>query len=504
MTADQWIALLPLLITAGGALAVMAGIAIRRSHAASTYISIAALAGSALAAVLVMEGPHEYQWRQVSSLLLIDSYAATMMALAALAALAVVMLASSYIRSASHESEEFFILLLLSTTGAQVLAASTHFASFILGLELLTVPLFGMIPYRRGDAAAVEAGIKYLVLAAVATTFLLFGMALVYAATGTMELEGLAASTRHGLGALASAGVAMLLIGVAFKLALAPLYFWTPDVFQGAPAPVGGFLATVSKGAVFAVLLRYYVRMDLGGHQNVWLLLYAVAVATMFAGNLLALRQKDLKRLLGCSSIAQMGYLLVPLLAGGPRSAEAIVFYLAAYTATVLAAFGVIAMLARDGEDPQKLSALRGLAWRRPVLAGVLTVSMLSLAGMPLTAGFVAKFYAVLAGVGGSLWALILVLLANSVISLYYYLRVVVALYEERTAQTVMPDATARTTAAQDAFPARLAAPQLPFAPSGGLLAALAVAAMAIAMIWLGLQPGPLTGVIQAAVHSLF
>ena len=514
MNAQQVMAMSPLIITAATAVAVMLAVAIRRSHAVSAGMTLAGLGASLAACVAVGIGAAPVA---VAHLLLVDSYGAFFMALSAGGAMAAAMLAHRGLaRGAGLEDpptsrgEEFYILLLAAALGAQVLACGVHFASFFLGLELLTIPLYGLIAYRRHSSAAIAAAIKYLVLASVATSLLLLGLAMIYAETGTMRLDELAAAARAysasatasasaatsagkaGATILVLAGVALVLVGIAFKLALVPLHFWAPDVYQGAAPAVGGLLATVSKGAVFGLLLRCSVSLDLAAHRQAWTLVWIVAAATMSVGNLLAIRQRNIKRLLGCSSIANAGYLLAGLLAGGATGAQAATFYLVAYFAATLAAFGVVGAVTGTGGLMQDLDDYRGLAWRRGGLAGVLTVAMLSLAGMPLTAGFMAKFYIVLAGVGEGLWVLVIVLLANSVLSLFYYLRVVVAVYAA-PAESHAPAGAVR----ESPEPAAAVRP-------AGILAAVAVTVLLAATIYLGVLPGPATAVIRSAVASLF
>ena len=231
---------------------------------------------------------------------------------------------------------------------------------------------------------------------------------------------------------IVTVGIVMLLVGVGFKLAVVPFHMWTPDVYQGAPAPVGAYVATVSKGAVFALLLRYFRPVSLDPGSTLFLVFAAVAIASMVAGNLLALRQDNVKRILAYSSIAHLGYLLVAFLASGERAAIAVTFYLVAYFATTLAAFGVITVLSPAGRDADLMLDYRGLGARRPVLAAIFAVALFSLAGMPLTMGFIGKFYLVTAGAGSALWALVIVLVVTSTIGLYYYTRLIVAMYVRR------------------------------------------------------------------------
>jgi NADH-quinone oxidoreductase subunit N len=277
-------------------------------------------------------------------------------------------------------------------------------------------------------------------------------------------------------------GGSMVLIGIAFKLALVPFHLWAADVYQGAPAPVTAFIATVSKGAVFALLLRYFSVMHMRTDGPFFTVFTCVAILTMFAGNFLALQQRDIKRLLAYSSISHMGYLLVAFLAGGELAVTAVSFYLLAYFITVLGAFGVIAALSGKEEDLSRVEDYRGMVFRQPMLATVLAVMMFSLAGIPLTAGFLGKFYLVLAGVRSNLWLLVLVLVVNSVIGLFYYLRVIIALYEP------IPSASDQTAAAH----------QRATAPSGSVIGGILLAVLLLSLVWIGVYPGPVIQFIES------
>lgn len=262
---------------------------------------------------------------------------------------------------------------------------------------------------------------------------MLFGMALLYAQTGTLAFSGVSEQLAGGaaMGTLATFGVAMITIALCFKLSLAPFHLWTPDVYQGSPAPVGAFLATISKVAVFAVLVRFLVETPIEYSAPLRDIFAIVAVLSIIFGNLLALTQTNIKRLLAYSSIAHFGYLLVAIAAGGATALETVHVYLLTYVLTSLGAFGVITLMSSAGqdEDADSLQHYRGLFWRRPYLTAVMTVMMLSLAGIPLTAGFIGKFYVMLTGVNTGSWDLLAIVVLGSAIGLYYYLRVMVTLY---------------------------------------------------------------------------
>lgn len=358
------------------------------------------------------------------------------MALVLAASLACITLIHAYLGGESGKGypgnrEELYLLVLLSAAGGLVLVSAQHLAGLFIGLELLSVPTYGMIAYAFFNKRSLEAGIKYMVLSAAGSAFLLFGMALLYAESGNLAFADLGVSLARESTLLVQIGIGMMLIGLAFKLSLVPFHLWTPDVYEGAPAPVAAFLATASKVAVFAVLLRLYQisPATAGGWLNE--LLTLIAIASILFGNLLALLQNNLKRLLGYSSIAHFGYLLVALVASQGLAVEAIGVYLATYVLTSLGAFGVITLMSTpySGRDADALYEYRGLFWRRPYLTAVLTVMMLSLAGIPLTAGFIGKFYVIAAGVEAQLWWLLGAMVLGSAIGVFYYLRVMVTLF---------------------------------------------------------------------------
>ncbi len=431
-TLQHLIALLPLLVTSLTAIVVMLAIAAKRNHALTFILSVVGLNLALLSLIPALEvAPLE-----VTPLLLIDTFACYYMALVLAASLACVTLIHAYLGGASGKGypgnrEELYLLVLLSAAGGLVLVSAQHLAGLFIGLELLSVPTYGMIAYAFFNKRSLEAGIKYMVLSAAGSAFLLFGMALLYAESGNLAFADIGASLARESSQLVQIGIGMMLIGLAFKLSLVPFHLWTPDVYEGAPAPVAAFLATASKVAVFAVLLRLYqISPAMSGG---WLsdLLTLIAIASILFGNLLALLQNNLKRLLGYSSIAHFGYLLVALIASKGLAVEAVGVYLATYVLTSLGAFGVITLMSTpySGRDADALYEYRGLFWRRPYLTAVLTVMMLSLAGIPLTAGFIGKFYVIAAGVEAQLWWLLGAMVLGSAIGVFYYLRVMVTLF---------------------------------------------------------------------------
>ena len=479
MTTGDLITLLPLIVLTVTPVVVMLAAAFWRSHALALALTLVGLAATMVTLFIAATRTA----RQVTPLLAFDTYALFYIGLLTAATAVVAVFSWSYLQRRHVHPEEYYMLLLTASLGGAVLVASTHFASFFLGLEILSVSLYALIVYPIYREQFVEAAVKYLVLAGATSAFLVFGMALVYAETGTMTASGLAPLLVAGLGGqdvVVALGFALLLVGVGFKLALVPFHMWTPDVYQGAPAPVGAYVATVSKGAVFALLLRYFRPVSLDPGSTLFLVFAAVAIASMVAGNLLALRQDNVKRILAYSSIAHLGYLLVAFLATGEQATVAVTFYLVAYFATTLVAFGVVAALSTPARDADSLADYRGLGRARRWTAVAFTVALFSLAGMPLTMGFIGKFYLVTAGAGSSLWALIIVLVLTSTVGLYYYTRIVVAMWV-RT-----PDERAEPVGA---------------AVDGGSAAVLA--ALTAFLIVFGVYPAPLIQFIERAVGTL-
>ncbi|MFM7786382.1 MAG: NADH-quinone oxidoreductase subunit NuoN [Gammaproteobacteria bacterium] len=426
LTATHILALAPLIVVVLTTVVVMLSVAWRRHHFLNATLTVLGLNAALLATVFARSQIPDAL--QVTELVVFDHMSVFGSIAVLISTLGCATLFHAYLEGLKDNREEMYLLLLCGASGALVLVGATHMASFFIGLELMSVPLYGMIGYIIRDRRSLEASVKYLVLSGAASVFLLFGMALVYAATGTLAFGPLAA---HADSELVAIGIAMILIAIGFKLSLVPFHLWTPDVYHGAPAPVGAFLATVSKIAVVVVLLRWWQASGLGEMAVHWNLLAVLAAASIIGGNLLALLQNNLKRLLGYSSIAHFGFLLAAVIAGNAFSQEAIFVYLLTYMAATLSAFGVATLLSSPyrGDDAQTLGDLRGLFWQRPFLSAVMTVSLLSLGGVPLTAGFIAKFYVIASTVSSELWWLAAVLVAGSAIGIFYYLRVMVSMF---------------------------------------------------------------------------
>lgn len=436
MTSTDFLCLAPLLIIAIAPVVIMIVISVLRNYKVVYGFSVVSLLLAFASVFFIVPAiPHSME-----PLFIIDIYSLFFLGIIILSALFVTLLSYDYIEQLQGVKEEYYIILFTSTLGASLLAVADHFILFFLGLETLSISLYILISFQKSKDSSIEAGIKYLILASVSSAFLLFGMALIYTALGTMQFNGieLALNKDGQLSTLVISGFGMMMVGIGFKLALVPFHLWTPDVYQGAPAPVAAYIATVSKGAVMAVLIRFFFNIRGFDNQYIFIVISGIAILSMFIGNLLAVRQQNIKRLLAYSSIANMGYLIIILLTGSEKGIQASIFYLISYFITTIGAFGVISLLSTSQHEAEKIEDYKGLFWKRPWIAIVLTLSMLSLAGIPVTAGFIAKFYVIFEGMKAGLMVLVFSMIINSVIGLYYYLRVVTTMFSAET-ETKLP-----------------------------------------------------------------
>jgi NADH-quinone oxidoreductase subunit N len=474
MNTNFFIALAPLLMLAGTAIAVMLAIAIRRNLLLAFLM---AAAGIVVSLIALAAG-----WQpQAGLLLLLDSYARFYMAMLLFGGLVVLGLCFDYFKFREGQNEELPLLLITALLGASILVCSNHFASFFVGLEMLSISLFVLIGYPINQVRSLEAAIKYLILSGVSSAFLLMGMALIYAQCGELEfsLIGGYITSRQDINPMVFSGIVLIVSGLGFKLSLAPFHLWTPDVYQGAPAPITALIATVSKGAVFALLLRYFISSYSYDFSPLMTVFSFIAVLSILGGSLLALRQNNIKRLLGYSSIAHMGYLLVAFIAGGRVSVglaiESVTFYLLAYFITMIGAFGVVSVLSMQAEA-EDISYYRGLFWRRPWLAAVFTLMLLSLAGIPLTAGFIGKFYIFAAAADGRLWGLLITTITGSGLGIYYYLGIIAVMSSGTETEAMKPA-------------------QYP-------VSNVILAVLTMLLVWLGVYPDVLIYAIQFVVYA--
>ncbi len=478
-TPQNLIALLPLLIVGLTVVVVMLSIAWRRDHFVNATLTVIGLNLALLSLYFVGHAGAQ----DVTPLLRVDGYSMFYIGLVLLASLATSTFAYPWLEGYPDNREEFYLLVLIAAMGGILLACANHLASMFLGIELISLPLFGLVGYAYRQKRSLEASIKYMLLSAAASSFLLFGMALLYAESGDLTFAALGKNLGDAAihQPLLLAGLGLMIVGLGFKLSLVPFHLWTPDVYQGAPAPVSTFLATASKIAIFAVVMRLFLYAPVANSEAIRVVLGIIAFCSILFGNIMAISQSNIKRLLGYSSIAHLGYLLVALIAVQTHqlSMETVGVYLAGYLFSSLGAFGVVSLMSSpySGPDAESLFSYRGLFWHKPILSAVMTVMMLSLAGIPMTLGFIGKFYVIATGVTAHLWWLTGAVVVGSAIGLFFYLRVTVCLY------LYAPDKLARDTPIFWSFTA------------GGVVVLIS----AILVLALGIYPQPLISLVQLA-----
>ena len=431
-------AILPQLIVAFGVTLALLLVAWRRSQRTIAIFTSVVLVMSLLVNMSLLTMPA----MQVTQLLKVDGYSSFAFSLILISALAALRMSHSFLRAHTEVHDEYYLLLLLMVLGGGVLVTSDHYASLFLGFELLSISLVGLVGYHRESAYSVESGFKYLILSATASSFMLLGIAFIYSVTGNMSFSAAIPNViyhQQGLGVFFQLGLLLFISGIAFKLSIAPFHFWTPDVYQGSPTPVTMLMATVSKVAMFVVLLKCIVAQRYLLLENFQLFLLSFAIISMLLGNVMALKQQHLKRLLSYSSIAHMGYLLIVIIVASAQGLaftwQSTLFYLAAYIVANLSIFMVIALLQLQGNNAlyqEELirDDLHGLFWRAPSYALLMILGLLSLAGIPLTMGFIGKFYILTQATLAHAWWLIATLIVGSGIALGYYLPLIFKMFE--------------------------------------------------------------------------
>ncbi|HEX4466859.1 MAG TPA: NADH-quinone oxidoreductase subunit N [Solirubrobacteraceae bacterium] len=493
----------PLIALLGGAvLALMVGLIGRRFARAHIvpFLSLVALGAAA--------GLTIWQWNAdksiVSGALRVDDLALTLNLILAAGAACAVLLAwrSLAAREAAHG--EFHALLLTSVGGMSLLASAQNTVALFVGLELLSIPLYVLCATELRREHSLESGLKYLIVGSVGSATLLYGLAMIYGATGATDFNAIAAGIAKGSMAtdpLTLTGVALCVVGLCFKASVAPFHQWTPDVYEGAPTPVTAFMAVTTKVAALGVFLRFF-DVALIGTQSTWgPALATLATITIIVGNVGALGQSSLKRMLAYSSVAQAGYMLAGVIVSTQLGIAATVFYLAVYMMMNMAAFAVIVARERETGLGDSVAALNGLGRRRPLLAWPMTLAMLGLAGMPATAGFMGKFYLIDAAVNGGYAWLGIVIVIGSMISLGYYLPVIATMWlREEPARVPAPGQ------APGSLPALAGgSPEL---DTGRGLEVVFVAILAgAAIVFFGIVPQPLFDLVHhagAAIGGLF
>jgi NADH-quinone oxidoreductase subunit N len=426
--------LIPAMLVALTGLAVLLAQAFTPAgrSAPSARLSLVGLFAALLSVALIAQGPG--RGATTGGTVVADEFAIFFHVLLLSIAIVAVLLSPSYLRANGLERGEYYALLLFSVVGMLGLVATRELVSMFVALEIMSIALYGLAGMRRSRVESQESALKYFVTGSFSSAFFLYGIALLYGATGSTALDRIASALGampKGGPSLGLLGAGMLLVGFGFKVASVPFHMWAPDVYEGAPTTVTALMAAGVKAAAFGALLRVFLSALPAVAHDWQHAVAALAIATMIIGNFAALAQTNLKRMLAYSSVAHAGYVLTALVAAPTVAVEAVLFYLVAYAAVNLGGFGAFSALSREGREPLALSDLAGLSERHPVLAAALTLFLVSLAGVPVSAGFVGKFYlfgaAVSAGRSGVVLAVVGVVM--SVVSAYYYLRLVVAMY---------------------------------------------------------------------------
>jgi NADH-quinone oxidoreductase subunit N len=481
-----WSAIVPLLVLVGGALLLLTIAALTPSRwprGTSTFITFV----TSVVAAITSVGLHERvtdasrgPFTVIAGALTVDAFSIAITVIICIGVALTALLSDDYLRREHLDGPELHALLLLSATGGVVMAMANDLIVLFLGLETLSIALYVLAGFHQRRAESQESALKYFVLGAFSSAFLLYGIALTYGATGSTNLSTINAFLSKNVlesNGLLFAGFALLLVGLGFKVAAVPFHVWTPDVYQGAPTPVTAFMASASKAAAFAALIRVFTTtFDL--YRVDWTpVVWALAVLSLVVGAVLAIVQTDVKRMLAYSSIAHAGFILIGVEAATRRGTEASTFYLFAYLFMVIGSFGVATLVGRTGDARHALDDYRGLSRTRPALALAFTVFLLAQAGVPLTTGFLAKLYVIGAAAESHSYALAIIAMVSSVISAFMYLRIVVTMY---MSDPETDDATAGV--------------QIPFA------AGLAILLCALVTVGVGIAPDPVVDWVRQAV----
>jgi NADH-quinone oxidoreductase subunit N len=472
----NWILLVPILIVAGFTLAVLAIDIIwpRNTGGAASLVSLLGIAATVVSCILL--------WDRVevgfNGMLVLDKFSLFSNILFLAGTALTIFISSGYLQRESGSRSEYYLLLLTSTLGMMLMAAGTDLIVIFLGLELMSISLYILVGFFRTKPVSNEASLKYLLLGAFATGFLLYGIALIYGATGSTNLNVIAEHRGSGTQLMMLAGMALIIVGFAFKVSAVPFHMWAPDVYEGAPTSITAFISAGPKAAAFIAFLRVlFVSLD--SLRIEWTaVLWILAVLTMTVGNLSALKQRSIKRMLAYSSIAHAGYVLVALTSASPKGISSALFYMFAYTFMNIGAFAVVILVGKKGEQNLDINSYAGLGFRHPVLGLMMTLFMLSLAGLPPTAGFLGKFYIFSAAVEADLISLAIIGVLNSLVSVYFYLGVVVSIYMKQPVDD-------RTL------------PSLPFYARAALLVT------SIATLYLGIAPSRIFQLARETVPSI-
>jgi len=466
-----------LIISVAGLLAMLLGLFVRKGA-----VAVGAVIGllGVLIALMANAPLRLMSTSAFSGMIALDTYTWFFNLLILISVGLTILISMKYLVDQGLDLYEYFALLLFSAVGMMFMVSGTHLLMIFVGLETLSIAVYVLTGVLPGNAKSSEASLKYLLLGAFSSGLFLYGAALLYGSTGSLALSGLAKYFQSGsVSMMALVGMGLLLVGFSFKVAAVPFHMWTPDVYDGAPSPITGFMSVGVKAAAFAAFLRVFFEC-FGSAQVTWgHILWVLAVLTMILGNLAAIVQTNIKRMLAYSSIAHAGYILVGMVAGTPNGAAGVLYYLLAYIFTNLGAFAVVTMVGRKGEANINLDDYRGLGKVHPTLALAMSIFLFSLAGIPPTAGFIGKFTIFSAAINaGYIWLVIIGVLTSAA-SVFYYFRVIMKMYKE--APDVEPEA-------------------LKFSPSMAFALSLTV----MVVLYIGIFPTTYLNLATESVKTLF
>ncbi|HET7322592.1 MAG TPA: NADH-quinone oxidoreductase subunit N [Longimicrobiaceae bacterium] len=483
--ADYFRALLPEIVLSLWAMAVLLmdvfqkGSRSEPSSRSIAWLSLAGLVVTAVANYWLLG----YTDAATTGLVAVDAFAVFSNFIFLIAAALSILVSIGFVDQEGINRGEFYVLMLFATVGMMLMAAARDLIVLFLALELMSVGVYVLTGFNRNDPRSGEAALKYFLLGAFSSAFLLFGIALVFGSTGSTNLSVIEPLVGNGLAAnpMFLAGGAMLLVGLAFKVAAVPFHMWAPDAYDGAPTPVSAFMATGVKAAALAAVIRIFMVAFIGAYASWAIVVWWLAVLTMFGANLIATTEGSVKRMLAYSSVAHAGYLLVAVVSASAFGAAAFLFYLLVYTLMTVGAFALVIANSRGGRERVTLQDYAGYGWEQPLMGACFTVFLLSLAGFPLTGGFMGKIFILRAALSSGMEMISVLLVISSLISYFYYLRVVVLMYM-------------RPAPSAEAYQGlTVSAP-----------AKFAVVVAAVAVLALFFVPGPVLGAAQHSVAALF
>jgi NADH-quinone oxidoreductase subunit N len=451
----------------------------------SRYLGVVTLIGQVMTGAFLVR--LWSQWRDVGpqetafGMVRIDGFGLFFSFVLLLVGVLSVLYSMTFLEREEADHGEFYALVLFCLAGMLLMLQTTHLMMVLIGLEVFSLALYVLTGLTRMRVRSVESSLKYFLLGAFSSGFFAYGLALLYGATGSLDLREIGAQAAAQPGRMLWLGLGLVLIALGFKIAIVPFHQWVPDVYQGAPTNVTGFMAAATKTAAFAVLLRLLVGA-FGEHTEIWVpLITWLAILTMTVANLIALTQRNLKRLLAFSSIAHAGYLLIAVVCRPEDGVRAILFYLTAYALMTVGAFAVLSAVGRGDAESERgysLSEWAGLGWRRPMLGLIMSFFLFSLAGLPPTGGFFGKYVIFMAAVNAKQYLLAVVGVLNATVAVYYYLRVVVTMYMSEPETDELP---------------------LPVSPAAATVMVLSV----VGVLYLGLAPGRLLELIRTLGYAL-